>query len=127
MKDPLNQVHIDAAEPGDPLDLTMQTPTTANEVNANYHQKQVQSLFDQEQAQSLFDLFPPPGNTIERLQGYSLTPPSSVVVNTQGRESENPEVPGSRLARVWYPRPRPCGVAINTLVALINWLGIPKF
>ena len=40
----------------------------------------------------------------------------SVVVNTQCRES--PEVPGSRLARVWYPRRRPCGVAINALVVV---------
>ena len=27
---------------------------------------------------------------------------------------------------VWYPRLRPCGVAINTLVDLINWLGKPQ-
>ena len=27
---------------------------------------------------------------------------------------------------VWYPRRRPCGVAINTLVDLINWLGKPQ-
>ena len=26
---------------------------------------------------------------------------------------------------VWYPRRRPCGVAIITLVNLINWLGKP--
>ena len=30
-----------------------------------------------------------------------------------------------RLA-VWYPRRRPCGVAINTLVDLTNWLGKPQ-
>ena len=53
-----------------------------------------------------------------------ITPPSSVVVNTQSRLSREPE--GSWFETcldVWYPRRRPCGVAINTLVDLINWLG----
>ena len=52
------------------------------------------------------------------------TPPSSVVVNTQGRESRCSGF--ETCSGVWYPRRRPCGVAINTLVDLINWLGIPQ-
>ena len=54
----------------------------------------------------------------------TFIPPISVVVNTQGRQSG-----GSWLetcSGVWYPRRRPCGVAINTLVDLINWLGNPQ-
>ena len=49
------------------------------------------------------------------------TPLSSVVVNTQGRESGGSwfeTCPGA-----WYPRRRPCGVAIHTLDYIINWLG----
>ena len=40
---------------------------------------------------------------------------------------ENPEVSGSRLARVWYPVGRPCGVAINTLVDLVIGWETPSF
>ena len=52
------------------------------------------------------------------------TPPSSVVVNTQGLESGGSWF--ETCSGVWYPRRRPCGVAINTLVDLINWLGKPQ-
>ena len=51
-------------------------------------------------------------------------PPSSVVVNTQGRESGGSWF--ETCLGVWYPRRRPCRVAINTLVGLINWLGKPQ-
>ena len=54
----------------------------------------------------------------------TLTPPSSVVVNTQGRESGGSGF--ETCSGVWYPRRRPCGVAINTLVDLIKWLGKPQ-
>ena len=53
-----------------------------------------------------------------------LTPPSSVVVNTQGRESGGSWF--ETWSGVWYPRRRLCGVAINTLVDLLNWLGKPQ-
>ena len=46
--------------------------------------------------------------------------PSSVVVNTQGRESGGSGF--ETCSGVWYPRRRPRGVAVNTLVDLINWL-----
>ena len=52
------------------------------------------------------------------------TPPSSVVVNTQGLESGGSWF--ETCSGVWYPRRRPCGVAINTSVDLINWLGKPQ-
>ena len=52
-------------------------------------------------------------------------PPSREVVNTQGRESWGSWF--ETCCGVWYPRRRPCDVAINTLVNLINWLGNPKF
>ena len=48
-------------------------------------------------------------------------PPRSVAVNTLGRESGDSWF--ETCLGVWYPRRRPCGVAINTLVDLINWLG----
>ena len=54
----------------------------------------------------------------------NIPPPSSVVVNTQGRESGGSWF--KTCSGVWYPRRRPCGVAINTLVDLINWLGKPQ-
>ena len=50
--------------------------------------------------------------------GYSDTPPSSAVVNTQGRESGGSWF--ETCSGVWYPRRRPCGAAINTLVDLIK-------
>ena len=50
--------------------------------------------------------------------------PSSVVVNTQGREFGGSWF--ETCSGVWYPRRRPCGVAINTFADLINWLGKPK-
>ena len=50
--------------------------------------------------------------------------PSSVVVNTQGREFGGSWF--ETCSGVWYPRRRPCGVSINTFVDLINWLGKPK-
>ena len=56
--------------------------------------------------------------------GRDSTPPSSVVINTQGRESWGSWF--ETCSGVWYPRLRPCGVAINTLVDLINWLGKPQ-
>ena len=46
------------------------------------------------------------------------------MVNTPGRESGGSWF--ETYLGVWYPRRRPCGVAINTLVDLINWLGKPK-
>ena len=46
------------------------------------------------------------------------------MVNTQGRECRGSGF--ENCSGVWYPRQRPCGVAINTLVDLIE-LGIPKF
>ena len=46
------------------------------------------------------------------------------MVNKQGRESGGSWF--ETCLGVWYPRRRPCGVAINTLVDLINWLGKPK-
>ena len=46
------------------------------------------------------------------------------MVNTQGRESGGSWF--ETCSGVWYPRRRPCGVAINTLVDLINWLGKPQ-
>ena len=62
---------------------------------------------------------------LERQGDYCPTPPpSSVVVNTLGHES------GvfwfESCSGVWYPMRRPCGVAINTLVDSINWLGKPQ-
>ena len=52
-------------------------------------------------------------------------PPSSVVVNTQGLESGGSWF--ETCSGVWYPRRRPCGVAINTSVDLIIGWGNPKF
>ena len=52
------------------------------------------------------------------------TPPSSVVVNTQGRGSGDSWF--ETCSDVWYPGRRPSGVAINTLVDLIDWLGKPQ-
>ena len=52
------------------------------------------------------------------------TPPSSVVFNMQGRESGGSWF--ETCSGIWYPRRRPCGVAINTLVDSINWLGKSK-
>ena len=49
------------------------------------------------------------------------TPPSSVVVNTQGRESGGSWF--ETCSGVWYPSRRPCGVAINTLVDLNKLAG----
>ena len=54
-----------------------------------------------------------------------LHPPSSVVVNTQGQESGDSWFETYSGHGVWYPRRRPCGVTINTLVDLINWQGRP--
>ena len=54
----------------------------------------------------------------------SYTPPSSAVANTQGRESGGSWF--ETCSGVWYPRRRPCGVAINTLLDLINWPGKPQ-
>ena len=55
-----------------------------------------------------------------------LRPPSSVVVNTQGRESGGSWF--ETCSGVWYPRRRPCGVAINTLVDLNKLAGeTPSF
>ena len=68
-----------------------------------------------------------PGRRGPDILGFRLmsslvgTPPSSVVVNTQGRGSWFEACSGVR-----FPRRRPCGVAINALVDLINWLGNPK-
>ena len=45
---------------------------------------------------------------------YATNPPSSVVVNTPGRESGGSWF--ETCLGVWYPGRRPCGVAINTLV-----------
>ena len=41
--------------------------------------------------------------------------------NTQGQESGGSWF--ETCSGVWYPKRRPCGVAINTLVDLINRLG----
>ena len=46
------------------------------------------------------------------------------MVDMQGRESGGSWF--ETCLGVWYPRRRPCGVAINTLVDLINWLGNPQ-
>ena len=54
------------------------------------------------------------------------TPPSNVVVNTPGRESGGSWF--ETCSGAWYPRRRPCGVAINTLVDLIKLAGeTPSF
>ena len=50
-----------------------------------------------------------------------LPPPSSAVVNTQGRESRGSGF--ETCTGVWYPRRRPRRVAINTLVDLIKLAG----
>ena len=49
-------------------------------------------------------------------------PPNSAVVNTQRQESGGSWI--KTCSGVWYPSPRlrPCGVAITTLVDLVNWL-----
>ena len=48
------------------------------------------------------------------------------MVNTQGRESGGSWV--ETCSGVWYPRRRPCGVAINTLVDLNKLAGeTPSF
>ena len=62
----------------------------------------------------------PPGG----IEAASKYPPSSVVVNTQGQESGGSWF--ETCSGMWYPRRRPCGVAINTLVDSINWLGKPQ-
>ena len=54
----------------------------------------------------------------------AVPPPSSVVVSTQGRESGGSWF--DTCSGVWYPRRRACGVVINTLVDLTNWLGKPQ-
>ena len=53
-----------------------------------------------------------------------VNPPSSVVINTQGRESGGFWF--ETCSGVRYPRRCSCGVAINTLVGLIDWLGKPQ-
>ena len=60
----------------------------------------------------------------QRSSGKIDSPPSSVVVNMQGRESGGWWF--ETCSGVWYPRRCPCGVAINTLVDLKNWLGKPQ-
>ena len=57
-------------------------------------------------------------NDLIKLAGKSqnFNPPNSVVVNAQGRESRVFRF--ETRSGVWYPRRRPCGVAINTLVDL---------
>ena len=47
------------------------------------------------------------------------------LVYMQGQESGGSSF--ETCSGVLYPRRRPRGVAINTLVALINWLGKPQF
>ena len=46
------------------------------------------------------------------------------MVNTQDRESGGSWF--KTCSGVWYPRRRPYGVAIDTLVDLINWLEKPQ-
>ena len=53
--------------------------------------------------------------------GSKCTPPSSVVVNTQGQESGGSWF--ETCSGVWYARRSPCGVAINTLVDLNKFAG----
>ena len=47
-------------------------------------------------------------------QGCVCAPPSSVVVNTPGRESGGSWF--ETCSGVWYPRRRPCGVAVEPQV-----------